>query len=65
MMIDKCWIWKDLEGIICGLIQILSLHFPGGTPENHEESVRILGVPVEIRTGHFPNDRYFMIYGAV
>lgn len=36
-----------------GLIEILSWNFPGGTEEVHEKSLKLAGVPAEIRTDHF------------
>jgi hypothetical protein len=36
-MTDEWYIGNDLEESSCGLIQILSLHFPGRTEENYEK----------------------------
>jgi hypothetical protein len=38
-----------LERSNLGLIEIPSWNFPGGIEENHENSVRIAGVPAEIQ----------------
>jgi hypothetical protein len=35
--------------------EVLSRHLPGGTLENHEESVRIAGLCVEIGNQDVPN----------
>jgi hypothetical protein len=52
---DDRLIRKDLQG--CGrcLIKKLSQNFPGRTPKNHENPVRIASVRAEIRTEHLPN----------
>jgi hypothetical protein len=51
-MIDEWWIGKDMERIDRGLIYVLSRQMPGNTEET---SVRIVGIPAEIRTDHLPN----------
>jgi hypothetical protein len=37
------WIGKDLEASRRGLMDVLSLHFAGGSEENHEQDTRCLG----------------------
>jgi hypothetical protein len=36
-VIDKWWIWKDLEKSGRNLVKVLSRHVPGGTEENNEK----------------------------
>jgi hypothetical protein len=51
----------ELEGSGRGLIQVRSYHFPGGTEKKpRNPRVRIVDVPVEIRTKHHQstNERY-------
>jgi hypothetical protein len=54
---DDLWIGKDFERSGRGLIEILHKYLTGGIEENHENPVRISGVPAEIRTKHLPNMR--------
>jgi hypothetical protein len=44
-----------LEGSGRGLIEILSLHSPGGSQENDGKPARISGVLTEIQTKYLPN----------
>jgi hypothetical protein len=44
-----------MEGSDQGLIEVLSLHLSRGTEENYRTSVRIAGVPAEIRARTLPN----------
>jgi hypothetical protein len=46
---------KDVEGINHGLTKVLFWHLAGGTKENYEKTVRIVGIPAKIQTGHLPN----------
>lgn len=43
-------IHKNLDGTGRGLMKTVSWYFPEGNEENHEEAVRIGGVPTQIRT---------------
>jgi hypothetical protein len=53
---DERCIKNDLAGSGCGIIEVLSHHFPGEAQENHGESqVTSSHVPAEIRTYYFPN----------
>jgi hypothetical protein len=55
-MTDKrLWFGKVLEGRGRNLIEILSRHLPVWTEKNHEISVRIAGMPADIRTEHLRN----------
>jgi hypothetical protein len=45
-----------VEGSSCGLIKVLSQHWPGESEENHENPVRIVGVLVEIQTCQASDD---------
>jgi hypothetical protein len=52
-MMDEWWIGRDLEGSCHIQIEVLSLHLPGGTEENHKKtSVRKAGAPAKIWTEH-------------
>jgi hypothetical protein len=42
-MIGKKWIGKDLEGIIHGLMELLSKQFPVGNKENHKNPELLFG----------------------
>jgi hypothetical protein len=44
-----------LEESDSGLIEVLTRNFPGGTEENHENSIWTAGDPAEIRTEYFLN----------
>jgi hypothetical protein len=45
----------DLDERCDVLIRALFWHIPGETEENHEKTVRIASVKIEIRTEHFLN----------
>jgi hypothetical protein len=42
----------DMEGNLCGPVEVVSRHLPGRTGEDHDRTVKTAGVPVEIGTGH-------------
>jgi hypothetical protein len=44
--------WKEA---VVAEFKIYSLHSPRETEENYKKGSRIVGVPAQIRTGHFPN----------
>jgi hypothetical protein len=46
-----------LEGNSRALVAVLTCYFPRWFAENHLTTVRINGVPAEIRTGNLPNKR--------
>jgi hypothetical protein len=52
-MINKRWIWKDLEEIYDGLIEILSQYLPWRAEAT--KNVRIASVPPAIWNEHLPN----------
>jgi hypothetical protein len=54
-MTDERWNGKDLKESVHGLVEALFLHFPGGTEENHEKSLRITSVPAKIRAEFLPS----------
>jgi len=37
-------------------VEILGGHMPGGTEVGNKETVGIVGVSAEVRTGYFPNE---------
>jgi hypothetical protein len=41
-----------MQRAVCANYKVLSRHSLGGTEENFEKSVTIVGVRAEIRTGH-------------
>jgi hypothetical protein len=49
-MFDKWWFWNDLEGSNHGPIQVLFRNLSGGLKKTMKTSVRLSGVPAEIRT---------------
>jgi hypothetical protein len=49
-MIHEWWIGKDLKGSGRGLDEALSSHLNEVSEENHENTIKIAGIPVDIRT---------------
>jgi hypothetical protein len=37
-MTDESYIVKDWKGNACGLMEVLSLHFPGEAEESHDKA---------------------------
>jgi hypothetical protein len=52
---DEWWImnWKVLEGSGTSIIKVLPRNLIEGTEKNHKNSLRIAGVPGEIRTNEY------------
>jgi hypothetical protein len=51
-MTGKRWIEEDLKGNGLSVFEVLFRHVSGETEYNHKESVNILGIQAEIRTGY-------------
>jgi hypothetical protein len=54
-MTDESWVWKDLEGSVLGLGEILFPYLRGGNEEEHEKPSQDRCVPAEIRTPYLSN----------
>jgi hypothetical protein len=56
---------KDLEKSGQGLIKVLTLNFPRGTEESHDNSVTVAGILAEIRTKRLANTSPEIYYYAI
>jgi hypothetical protein len=56
-MISECWFGKNVEAIGQGLTEVTAQNLPGGTEDTTKTSVRVAGVPTQIRTKHPQNEK--------
>jgi hypothetical protein len=50
---------KDCEGSDCGLVKLMSQHFPPGAEENHKNFSKNNGLRTENRAQNLPNAKRY------